>query len=156
MSTNCTNIIKIEKILNNNSFFIISESNVIFKNCDIIINLNQITNCRLIKKRDFTPNILVFVFSVLFYVITFEPLYLISTFESLILALILIAVVSCIENYSYTLLINKTNYDFNEIIVSKANFHFATIFLSKFPSSTVLKSGVQQEFEFDYQILKEA
>jgi glucan phosphoethanolaminetransferase (alkaline phosphatase superfamily) len=156
MSTNFTNTTKIEKVLEENSLFVISESKVTFKNCDVVIDLNQISNSRLIKKRDFTANIMVLVFSVLFYVIILQPLYLSTIFESLILALILISVVSCVENYSYKLLINKTNYDFNEIIVSKENLHFAKIFLSKFPASTLLKAKVEQEFEFDYQSLKEA
>ncbi len=142
MSANTT---KIEKTLEENSFFVISESKVTFKNCDTVINLNQILNSRLIKKRDFTANIMVLVFSVLFYVMIVQPLYLSTIYESLILALILIAVVSCIENYSYLLLINKTNYDFNEINVSRANIQFAKIFLSKFPSSAVLKSRVKQD-----------
>ncbi|MFH6970563.1 hypothetical protein [Flavobacterium petrolei] len=156
MSTNCITTTKTEKILEENSLFVISESKVIFKNCDTVINLNQISNSRLIKKRDFAANIIVLVFSVLFYVIILQPLYLSTIFESLILALILISVVSCVENYSYKLLINKTNYDFNEIIVSKENLHFAKIFLSKFPASTLLKAKVKQEFEFDYESLKEA
>ena len=156
MSTNFTNTAKIEKVLEENSLFVISESKVTFKNCDVVIDLNQISNSRLIKKRDFTANIMVLVFSVLFYVIILQPLYLSTIFESLILALILISVVSYVENYSYKLLINKTNYDFNEIIVSKENLHFAKIFLSKFPASTLLKAKVKQEFEFDYQSLKEA
>ena len=156
MSKNCLNITKTEKFLEENSFFVISEFQVTFKNCGTAINLNQISNSRLIKKRDFTANIIVFVFAVLFYVTTLQPLDLNSTFESLLLALILISVVSSVENYSYILLINKTNYDFNEIIVSKENLHFATLFLSKFTVSTLLKSKIKHEFAFDYQNLKEA
>lgn len=147
---------KSKKTLEENSLFVISESKVTFKNCDTVINLNQILSSRLIKKRDFTANIMVLVFSVLFYVMVLQPLYLSSIFESLLLALILISAVSYIENYSYILLINKTNYDFNEIIVSKANLQFAKIFLSKFPFSTLLKANVKQEFEFDCQNLIEA
>lgn len=153
MSTNAT---KIEKVLEENSLFVISESKVTFKNCDAVINLNQISNSRLIKKRDFTANIILLVFSVLFYEIFLQPLYLSTIFESLILALILISLVSCVEKYSYRLLINKTNYDFNEIIVSEENLHFAKIFLSQFPVSTISKIKVKEEFEFDFQNLKEA
>jgi hypothetical protein len=153
MSTNTT---KIEKTLEENSLFVISESKVTFKNCDTVINLNQILSSRLIKKRDFTANIMVLVFSGLFYVMIVQPLYLSTIFESLIVALILIYVLSCIENYSYRLLINKNNYDFNEIIVSKENLPFAKIFLSKSTASTLLKTKVKQEFEFDYQNLIEA
>ncbi|SDI15392.1 hypothetical protein SAMN04488062_1252 [Flavobacterium omnivorum] len=155
MSTICTNTTKSEKILDQNSFFVVSESKVTFKNCDAVINLNQISNCRLIKKRDFTANIMVFVFSVLFYVIILQPLYLSATFESLILALILIYVLSCVKNYSYRLLINKNNYDFNEIIVSKKELYFARIFLSKYPASTILTTKFKQEFEFDNQNFKQ-
>ena len=108
------------------------------------MTLNQISNSRLIKKRDFTANIIVLVFSVLFYVMVLQPLYLSTKFESLILALILISAVSGTKNYSYRLLINKTNYDFNEIIVSKENLHFAKIFLCKFPVSIILKTKVKQ------------
>ncbi|MFV8359476.1 hypothetical protein [Flavobacterium sp. LS1P3] len=149
-----TNTAKTEKTLEENSLFIISESKVTFKNCDTVINLNQILNSRIIKKRDFTANIMVLVFSVLFYVMIVQPLYLSTIFESLIVALILIYVLSCVENYSYRLLINKTNYDFNEIIVSKKNLYFAGRFISKFPDSTLLKTKVEQEF--DYQSLIEA
>ena len=156
MSTNFTNTTKIEKVLEENSLFVISESKVTFKNCDVVIDLNQISNSRLIKKRDFTANIILLVFSVLFYEIFLQPLYLSTIFESLILALILISLVSCVEKYSYRLLINKTNYDFNEIIVSEENLHFAKIFLSQFPVSTISKIKVKEEFEFDFQNLKEA
>jgi hypothetical protein len=110
------------------------------------MTLNQISNSRLIKKRDFTANIIVLVFSVLFYVMVLQPLYLSTKFESLILALILISVVSCVENYSYRLLINKTNYDFNEITVSKKNLYFAGRFISKFADSALLKNKVKQGF----------
>lgn len=156
MSTNGINTSITEKFLNENLLFVISETQVTFKNCNSVINLNQISNSRLIKKRDFTANIIVFVFSILFYVMILQPLYLNTTFELLILLLILISIVSRLKNYSYILLINKTNYDFNEIVVSKANLHFAKIFLSKFTISTLLKSKVKQEFEFEYQNLKEA
>jgi hypothetical protein len=155
-STNSTNSTKIEKILEDNPLFVISESKVTFKNHHAVINLNQISNSRLIKKRDFTANIIVLVFAVLFYVMVLQPLYVFTVFESVILALILISVVSCIENYSYRLLINKTNYDFNEIFVSKQNLHIAKIFLSKFPVSTILKIKVEHELEFDCQDFKES
>lgn len=155
MSTICINTTKIEKILDENSFFVVSESKVTFKNCDAVINLNQISNCRLIKKRDFTANIMVFVFSLLFYVIILQPLYLSATFESLILALILIYVLSCVKNYSYRLLINKNKYDFNEIVVSKKELHFARIFLSKYSPSTILTTTVKREFEYDNQNFKQ-
>ena len=130
MTTNCTNTTKSEKVFEENSFFIIAESQVTFKNYHEVIILNQIADTRLIKKRDFTANIIIVVFSVLFYVIVLQPLYLGTTFDSLILALILISVVNCIENYSYRLLIYKTDYDVNEIIVNKKNLYFARIFLS--------------------------
>lgn len=152
MSTYCTNTIKTEIILEKNSLFEFSESKVTFRDCDVVINLNQITNSRLVKKRNFTANIIVLVFSVLFYVMILKPLFLSTIFESLILALILIFVVSCVENYSYRLLINKRNYDFNEIIVTKENLHFAKVFLTKFTAPTSLND--KQEFE--YQNLIEA
>ena len=154
MTTNCINTIKNEKVLEENSFFTISESKVIFKNYQAVIILNQISNVRLIKKRDFKANIIVLVFSVLFYVMVVSPLYLSTIFESIILALILICLMCWIENYSYRLLINKMDYDFNEIIVGKKNLHFARVFLSKFPASTLLKTDVKQECEFNYQDLK--
>lgn len=72
MSTNCTTTIKTEKILEENSLFVISDSKVTFKNYHAIMTLNQISNSRLIKKRDFTANIIVLVFSVLFYVMVYN------------------------------------------------------------------------------------
>ena len=51
-----------KKFLEKNSLFVISESKVTFKNCHAVITLNQISNSRLIKNREFTANIIVLVF----------------------------------------------------------------------------------------------
>lgn len=151
MNKNFAAASKIEIILDENEFFIMSESKVVFKNSNTTLSLKQISNSRLIKNRDYTVNILVLVFAVLFYLMVLQPLYLSAVFDCLIFPLILIAVLSCIKNYSYKLLINRNNYAFNEIIVSKKNLHFAGIFISKFTALTILKTKVKQEFEIDYE-----
>ena len=53
MTTNCTNTTKSEKVFEENSFFIIAESQVTFKNYHEVIILNQIADTRLIKKKIF-------------------------------------------------------------------------------------------------------
>ncbi|MDI1303293.1 MAG: hypothetical protein PSX42_00305 [bacterium] len=155
MSANKT---KIEKVLEENSLFVISESKVTFKNCDAVINLNQISNSRLIKKRDVSLNIILLLFSVLLCFKVLPSLNFNAIFQSLIVALILISVILAIyiKSYSYKLLINKKNYSFNEIIVSKKDLYFAGRFISKFTAATILKTKVKQDFEFEYQNLKEA
>jgi glucan phosphoethanolaminetransferase (alkaline phosphatase superfamily) len=158
MSTNFTNTTKIEKVLEENSLFVISDSKVSFKNCDAVINLNQISNSRLIKNRDLSLNIIILVFSTTLYLVVLPLLNFGAVFKSLIVILILISVILaiCIKCYSYKLLINKSNYNFNEITISKKNLYFAGRFISKFADSALLKNKVEQEFEIDYRSLKEA
>lgn len=145
---------KIEKKLEENCFFILSESEILFKNDNqrISLNLNQIIDIRLIKNRDFTINIVFVVFAALFYFAVLHPLNIISIFQYLIVTLvaIFIIVMSCLKNYSYKLLINKNSYSYNEIMVSKKNLYYAKVLLSRFPSSSLLKNKVEQKFAFDY------
>lgn len=156
MIINCTNTIKFERNLKENSLFVISNSKVSFKNYDGVINLNQISNNRLIKNRDLSPNIIILVFSTILYLVVFPSLNFSAIIKSLAIILILISVILaiCIKSYSYKLLINTNNFDFYEMTVSKKNLSFAGIFISKFADSTLIQNKVEQEF--NYQILKEA
>ena len=158
MDKNLASNTNTEKVLEENYFFILSESKIIFKNDNqrLSLHLDQISNIRLIKKRDFTVNIIVAVFSSFFYIIVLHPVNFNTIFQYLIAALLGIFVIvgSLTKNYSYKLLINKNNYDYNEIVVSKKNLYFAKIFLNKFPASSLTKNNAKQKFVFDYQNLE--
>jgi hypothetical protein len=132
---------KTEKALEENPFLLILESKVIFKTDKdkIDIDLNQISNLRIIKNRNLTYNILIFLLTVYFYLSSeLESTYLNFLSESLYVTLIsiLCVITFSIENYTYKLLINKGKFGFNEILISKKNIIHAKNFVSKFEYRT--------------------
>ncbi|MDI6045021.1 hypothetical protein [Flavobacterium yafengii] len=127
---------KTENILEENSFFIAFESKVIFKNDKERINLslNHISNIRIVKNRDLTTNIIISIFSALFYLIAIVPVNDKIVFQLLFLVYvsILFVIFSRIKKYNYKLLINNGKFGFNEIIISENNLFYAKRFLTMF------------------------
>lgn len=138
-----------------NNFFILSESTIIFKNDNqrIKINLDQTTNVRLIKNRDFKINIIVILLAALFYLTVLQTINLDAIFQNFIVALLTISVIvnTLLRNYSYKLLINNKYNNYQEILVSKTNLYYAKIFLSKFSGTDVKKNKVNPTIAFNYQ-----
>lgn len=138
-----------------NNFFILSESTIIFKNDNqrIKINLDQTTNVRLIKNRDFKINIIVILLAALFYLTVLQTINLDAIFQNFIVALLTISVIvnTLLRNYSYQLLINNKYNNYQEILVSKTNLYYAEIFLSKFSGTAVKNNKVNLTIAFNYQ-----
>ncbi|TDD95056.1 hypothetical protein [Flavobacterium cellulosilyticum] len=132
---------KIEKIVEENSLLILSESKVFIKNNDhrISISLSQISNVRVIKNRDYTFSILVLVFSSLFYILVLSPINMSFAFSFLYITLIYIVITFLVKNYTYKLLINKGKFSFLEISISKRNSVHAESFATKFKNSDISK-----------------
>lgn len=132
-----------EKILEENRLYIILESKVIFINDKekISFYLDQISGVRLVKKRDFTANIMLLVSLSLLYVYVLSPMNSISNFLKLIFIVTAVIVACRIKKHSNKILINTANYGFNEILISEKNLSFARIFISKFSidSKTAIK-----------------
>jgi hypothetical protein len=132
-----------EKILEENRLYIILESKVIFINEKekISFYLDQISGVRLVKKRDFTANIMLLVSLSLLYVYVLSPMNSISNFLKLIFIVTAVIVACRIKKHSHKILINTANYGFNEILISEKNLSFARIFISKFSidSKTAIK-----------------
>lgn len=127
---------KTENILEENPFFIAFESKVIFKNDKERINLplNHISNIRIVKNRDLTTNIIISIFSALFYLIAIAPVNDKIVFQLffLVYVSILFLIFSLIKKYNYKLLINNGKFGFNEIIISEKNLFYAKRFLAMF------------------------
>ena len=138
-----------EKILEENPFFIISESTVIFKKDKnrIVICLDQISMVRIIKTRDTTPNILLLTITALHFLLsksTFLELNLIFKFMNVSIIFILLVLFFSLKNYRYKLLINTNKTDFKRISLSKSNVVYAKNFVSKYERTNILKVNQHQ------------
>ncbi|MDI6031967.1 hypothetical protein QLS91_02665 [Flavobacterium sp. LB2P84] len=148
MNVNFVAANKTESILEENSFLIVFESKVIFKNDKERINLslNHISNIRIIKNRDLTTNIIISIFSALFYLLAIPPVNDKIVFQLffLVYVSILFIIFSRIKKYNYKLLINNGKFGFNEIIISENNLFYAKRFLAMFKPN-LAKTDVTME-----------
>lgn len=159
MNRNLQPLNKIEKTLEENPFLTILESAVIFKtyNDKIRISLNQISNVKIIKSRDTTPNFILLVFTAVFMLLSksiFQKLNFINESLYIIFISILLVVTFSIKNFTYKLLINRGKIGFNEIRISKSNVFYAEKFVNKFENTNTLKVNKQESnFKFkDFEV----
>jgi hypothetical protein len=115
-----------ENNLDKNPLFSINDSTVVMEIDGEKVNfdLDQITNVRVIKFRDLTLNVFLLVSSISFYLLGFKSFFVVDP-VSLAISVILFGSSIFIRLFSYKLLINKGNYDFCELLVSKSNLLFA-------------------------------
>lgn len=149
MITNYSTETKIETVTEENSLYVVSGSKVIFKNHDAIVNLNQISNCRLVTNRNITTNVIQLVFSGLLLGLVLPLVESNILFQGITLTVIQLFIIVAFRKkyYSYKLLINKSGYCFNEISIDEENLHFAKLFLSKFPAFVATKNNRPAEFQ---------
>jgi hypothetical protein len=151
MNVNFVAVNKAENILEENSFFIAFESKVILKNDKERINLslNQISNIRIVKKRDLTTKIIISIFSALFYLTAIHPVRDKIVFQLLFVVYVsfLFIVFSLIRRYKYRLLINHGKFGFNEIVISESNLFYAKRFVAMFKTN-IAKTNVNDGIPF--------
>lgn len=141
MSVTIQNPNKIEKVLEENSFIILLETRIIIKNEKerIEFYLNDISNLRILKKRNLTPNITLLFITIIFYLSLFTQS---ESFFMIILSLFSTAVLTIFaflfKSYTYKLLVNSGAFNFNEIVLSKKNILHAESFLNKFSQKSIL------------------
>ncbi|RKS98999.1 hypothetical protein [Flavobacterium sp. 123] len=145
---------KFKKDRNVKSFFTIVDSKITIQNKgeEIRLNLNKISNARIIKRRNLIPNILVLVTA---FTINFPLLSSYNAdnrYNDIFLILIVLAVIASfsIKHYSYRLLINKNNYCFNEFSISKQNLSCAQSFVSMFKTNTTMTQFSNAKERYDY------
>jgi magnesium-transporting ATPase (P-type) len=123
--------------------FTLYDSHIVIRHKDEkkVFNLNEITNVRLQKKRNFSKNIFFLFFTLLVY--SFASDYFDRSFVwNILLFVITIAssVVSLsIEHYSYVLYINMTHFGYRKLIMAKKDVANATYIVSLFKNGYLKK-----------------
>ena len=136
MDINLSNLYKFDNVLEGNTYFILTDSTVIVenKNNTAILNLNRISNVRIIKRRNYFRNFLVlsFLAFLYFFVISIFEMYSILLLSRVALLFFSVLAVSCIKKYSYKLLINSSDLTFKEFKIAQEEIkeRFGEQFLS--------------------------
>ncbi len=145
MDVNFSDVYKFYNLLVENTCFILTDSTVIVehKNDTTIINLNRISNIRIIKRRNYFQNFLVLSFLALlyFFVIPIFEMYSILLFLRLTLLLLSVLAVLCIKKHSFKLLINSSDLTFREFKIAKHNVFDAQNFVIEVRKSIAKYSG---------------
>lgn len=145
---------KFKKDRNVKFFFTIVDSNITFQNKGekIGLNLNQISNARIIKRRNLIPNIFVLAIALMINFSLLSSYNADNRYKDIFLILIVLAVIASfsIKHYSYRLLINKNNYCFNEFSISKQNLGRAQSFVSMFKTNTTMTQFGNAKERYDY------
>lgn len=126
------------------SFIIYSETKVIINTKKELFEffLGDITNVRILKRRNLYPNIITFY---LMLIVTSASILSIKKNDSIFIMMniffvfLLLIITFFLKNYKYKLLINKGKYGFSEIILQKENIQNANKFLNDFNSNKILK-----------------
>ena len=145
MDINLSNLYKFDNVLEGNTYFILTDSTVIVenKNNTAILNLNRISNVRIIKRRNYFRNFLVlsFLAFLYFFVISIFEMYSILLLSRVALLFFSVLAVSCIKKYSYKLLINSSDLTFKEFKIAKHNIFDAQNFVIEVRKSIAKYSG---------------
>jgi hypothetical protein len=144
MDVNFSDVYKFYDLLVENTSFILTDSTVIVEheNDTTVINLNRISNIRIIKRRNYFQNFLVlsFLAFLYFFVIPIFEMYSILLLRLTLLFLSVLAVF-CIKKYSYKLLINSSDLTFKEFKIAKHNVFDAQNFVIEVRKSIAKYSG---------------
>jgi hypothetical protein len=151
MSTVFSGSATLDDGLMKNSFFKLYESHIVIRIKEEIkiFRIDEISNVRFSKKRNFTINIFLLLVTLLIY--SFLSDYLHKNFLYNILLLV-IAIISSvislsIKNHKYTLFININHFGFREIKISKKESHYAEHFVSIFKTKYIEKKK-QKDLHF--------
>lgn len=131
-----------------NPFFKLYESHLVIKNKEEIkiFRLDEISNVRFSKKRNFTINISLLFITLLIY--SFLSDYLVKNFlyDSLLLVFVLVfGIISLsIRNHTYVLFINMNRFGFKKLKLSKKESSYAENFVSFFKTKNRNKINQNQ------------
>lgn len=115
-----------ENCLDKNPLFLIYDSTLVMviNGEKVNLEIDQITNIRVIKFRDLTLNVVLLFLSISFYIVGGERFFLVDL-VSITISLFLFAISIFLRRFSCKLLINKGNYGFCEFVISKNKLVFA-------------------------------
>ena len=141
----------LDDLLMKNSFFKLYESHVVIKIKEEIkiFRIEEISNVRFSKKRNFTINIVLLFVTLLVYSFLSDYLHKNFLYNILLLVIaILSSVISLsIKDHKYTLFININHFGFRELKISKKESHYAEHFVSIFKTKYVEKKE-QKDLNF--------
>ena len=132
-----------ENAFRKNNFIIYTETKVIIntKNQLLEFFLEDITNVRILKKRNLYPNIITFyIMLIITSAIILSPINndVIFFIINIFFVFVLLIITYFLKYYSHKLLINKGKYGFSEIILQKKDIQNANKFLNDFNSNKIL------------------
>lgn len=135
---------KTENVFREKNFIICSETKLIIKNKKQVVEffLADISNVRILKRRNIYPNIITFYLILIITstrILTAESNDNIFFIINILIVLVLLIFTFFLKNYNYKLLINKGKYGFSEIILQKKNIENANKFLNDFNSNKIVK-----------------
>jgi hypothetical protein len=145
---------KTKKLVEENPLFTFLQDTVFFKTFIDQIGLeeDEISNVRIIKNRDTSPNILLMVLTTLFCLLSkslFVDLTLVFKFLFIFGLFILLVLILFIKKFTYKLLINSGRSGFNEFPISKRNVPNATYFVNKFKNKDITEiKKLESQFKF--------
>jgi hypothetical protein len=123
--------------------FTLYDSHIVIKHKDEkkIFNLNEITNVRLQKKRNFSKNIFFLFFTLLVYSFTSDyfDISFVCNILLFVITMVLSVVSLSIENYTYELYINMKHLTFRKLRLSRKDAPYALYFVSVFKSGYLKK-----------------
>lgn len=126
----------IQDIVTKTPLFMLYDSHIVINHKDEkkVFDLDEITNVRFQKKRNFSINIFLFFFTIFIYsfLTDYFELNFAWSFLLFIITVALIFVFFSIENYTYILFINMTHFGFRKLILSRKDELYAEHFVSVF------------------------
>lgn len=133
----------IQDIVTKTPLFMLYDSHIVINHKDEkkVFDLDEITNVRFQKKRNFSINIFLFFFTIFIYsfLTDYFELNFAWSFLLFIITVALIFVFFSIENYTYILFINMTHFGFRKLILSRKDELYAEHFVSLFKKIILIK-----------------